>query len=85
MGLGVARDVEAYIQTVAQSDDQFPNRLIAGFLEEYWRLRKDGVKGGDLFEMMCRFAQQGFDRQAKRAAGLAILVYLFESCEVFEQ
>ncbi|RXE56210.1 hypothetical protein ABH15_08660 [Methanoculleus taiwanensis] len=85
MGLGVASDVSRYIESVAQTDVEFPERLKAGFLEEYWRLKKEGVSGGDLFELMCRFAQQGFHRQAERSAGLAVLVYLFEMCEVFEK
>jgi hypothetical protein len=85
MGLGVAGEVSRYIESVAQTDIEFPERLKAGFLEEYWRLRKEGYKGGDLFEFMCRFAQQGFDRQAQRSAGLAVLIHLFETCEVFEK
>jgi len=85
MGLGVASEVSRYIESVAQTDVDFPERLKAGFLEEYWRLKKEGVTGGDLFELMCRFAQQGFQRQAQRSAGLAVLIYLFEMCEVFEK
>jgi len=85
MGLSVASEVSRYIESVAQTDVEFPERLKAGFLEEYWRLRKEGVTGGDLFELMCRFAQQGFQRQTQRSAGLAVLIYLFEMCEVFEK
>ncbi len=85
MGLGVAREVSQYIESVAQTDVEFPERLKAGFLEEYWRLKKEGVSGSELFEFMCRFAQQGFQRQAQRSAGLAVLIYLFEMCEVFEK
>ncbi len=85
MGLGVANEVSRYIQSVAQTDFEFPERLKAGFLEEYWRLKKDGVGGGELFELMCRFAQKGFERQAQRSAGLAVLVHLFETCEVFKK
>lgn len=85
MGLGVASEVAKYIESVAQTDTEFPERLKAGFLEEYWRLKKEGVNGGDLFELMCRFAQQGFQRQAQRNAGLAVLIHLFEACEVFEK
>lgn len=85
MGLGVAGEVARYIESVAQTDYEFPERLKAGFLEEYWRLKREGVKGGDLFELMCRFAQQGFQRQAQRSAGLAVLIHLFEACEVFEK
>lgn len=85
MGLGVASEVAHYIESVAQTDSEFPERLKAGFLEEYWRLKKNGVNGGDLFELMCRFAQQGFQKQAQRSAGLAVLIHLFETCEVFEK
>ncbi len=85
MGLGVANEVSRYIESVAQTDVKFPERLKAGFLEEYWRLKKLGINGSDLFELMCRFAQQGFHRQAQRSAGLAVLIYMFEKCEVFEK
>ncbi len=85
MGLGVANEVARYIESVAQTDQDFPERLKAGFLSEYWRIKKNGGKGGELFELMCRFAQQGFQRQAQRSAGLAVLIHLFEACEVFEK
>ena len=85
MGLSVAREVRAYVESVSQTDSDFPERLKAGFLEEYYRLKREGNSGDDLFDLMCRFAQRGFDEQAKRSAGLAVLVYLFEACEVFEK
>ena len=85
MGLGVASEVARYIESVAQTDSDFPERLKAGFLSEYWRLKKEGVQGGELFELMCRFASQGFQRAAERAAGLAVLMHLFKACEVFEK
>ena len=85
MGLSVAADVSSYIESVAQTDAEFPERLKAGFLEEYWRLTKEGNKGTVLFDSMCHFAQQGFSQQAERSAGLAVLIHLFEVCEVFEK
>jgi len=85
MGLGVASEVARYIETVAQDDPEFPERLKAGFLEEYWRLKKQGVTGGELFELMCSFAKKGFRRHAEQAAGQAVLMHLFETCEVFEK
>ncbi len=85
MGLGVTSEVSRYIENVAQTDGEFPERLKAGFLEEYWRFKRGGINGGDLFELMCQFAQQGFQRQAQRSAGLAVLIHLFEVCEVFEK
>ena len=85
MGLSVSREVGAFVESVAQTDPDFPERLKAGFLEEYYRLKREGHAGDDLFDLMCRFAQRGFREQAKQCAGLAVLVYLFEACEVFEK
>lgn len=85
MGLSVAREVRAYVESVAQTDRDFPERLKAGFLIEYYRLKQQGLSGDCLFDLMCHFAQRGFKEQAKRSAGLAVLVYLFEVCEVFEK
>lgn len=85
MGLSVAREVRAFLESVAQTDQDFPDRLKAGFLEEYFRLKKEGQRGDELFDLMCRFAQRGFREQAKQSAGLAVLTYLFEACEVFEK
>jgi len=85
IGLSVARDVGAYIESISQTEPDFPERLKAGFLSKYYRLKHEGQAGDDLFDLMCIFAQRGFERQAQRSAGLAVLVYLFESCEVFEK
>lgn len=85
MGLAVAREVHSYVESVSQTVSDFPDRLKAGFLEEYYRLKREGHSGDDLFDLMCQFAQRGFDDQARRSAGLAVLIYLFEACEVFEK
>ena len=85
MGLSVSREVRTFIESVAQTDQDFPERLKLGFLQEYYRLRQERHSGDALFDLMCRFAQQGFREQSKKCAGLAVLVYLFETCEVFEK
>lgn len=85
MGLSVARDVGAYVESISQTEPDFPERLKAGFLSEYYRLIHEGQTGDDLFDLICSFAQRGFERQVQRSAGLAVLVYLFEACEVFEK
>jgi hypothetical protein len=85
MGLGVASEVARHIESVAQGDPDFPERLKAGFLAQYWRFRREGSTGSELFELMCAFAKQGFRRQAEQSAGIAVLVHLFETCDVFEK
>lgn len=85
MGLSVSREVRAFVESVTQTEASFPERLKAGFLEEYYRLKREGHSGDELFDLMCRFAQRGFEKQAKKSAGIAVLVYLFEACEVFDK
>lgn len=85
MGLSVAKLVGDFVQCEAQIDSDYPERLQAGFSEEYFRLRREGQRGDELFDLMCDFAQRGVKEQSKRSAGLAVLVYLFEKCDVFEK
>ena len=85
MGLSVVKDVGTYVKDISQIEADFPDRLKTGFLSEYYRLKRQGHTGDVLFELMCRFAQRGFEREVQRSAGLALLVYLFEKCEVFEK
>ncbi|WP_405125026.1 HNH endonuclease [Ralstonia pseudosolanacearum] len=84
-GLTSRTTVSEYVEAEAQLDSDFPERLKAGFLEHYFSLRKKGHKGDELFELMCEFSQRGMRRQADRTAGLAVLIYLFEICDVFEK
>jgi hypothetical protein len=85
MGLSVTREVGAYIESVSQVDANFPERLKAGFLSEYFRLKREGSEGDTLFDLMCVYAGRGMQEQSKKMAGCAVLIYLFESCEVFEK
>lgn len=84
-GLSVAKEIKCYIDNVAKVDPTFPERLRDGFLKYYHEFRHNGSRGDDLFESMCQLAQRGLQKQVERTAGLAVLVYMFESCEVFEK
>lgn len=84
-GLSGRKTVSQYVQAETQSDTDFPVRLKSGFLAHYYKLRSEGHQGDVLFEMMCGFAQRGCKTQAERTAGVAVLVYLFEICDVFDK
>jgi len=85
MGLSKAREVGSFVEHVAQMDSDFPERLKAGFTAEYDRLRDGGVTGDLLFEGLRAFAGGSIHDFARQAAGLVVLTYLFERCEVFEK
>ncbi len=77
--------VERSIHSIARSDPKFPERLNAGFVNEYYRIRKSMSLGDELFLAPLEFANVGDNRFARQAAGLTILAYVFEKCEVLER
>ena len=85
IGLSKAHEVRSFVSGVARLDPRFPERLKAGFTVEYRRLVEMGVIGDALFEGLVDFASSGKHEFRYRAAGLAVLAYLFEVCEVFER
>ncbi|MHC9539257.1 MAG: HNH endonuclease [Vulcanimicrobiota bacterium] len=85
MGISKSKEVHNYLQHTAIVDSQFPERLKAGFVNEYKRLRNEGIFGDALFESLRFFSTGGSADFTRQAAGLAVLAYLFECCEVFEK
>jgi hypothetical protein len=85
IALAKADVVGNFIDTFTRYDNTFSARLRAGFINEYERLKRAGVNGDELFQEMLRFATSGKHDLKSQAAGLAILGYYFEACEVFEK
>ncbi|MEW6608369.1 MAG: ABC-three component system protein [bacterium] len=83
-GMTQVKQVADFINKVP--DIEFSDRLKAGFVNEYNKLKNiDGFMGDDLFDALVGFASGESSDFKQKAAGLAVLVYLFEKCEVFEQ
>ena len=85
MGLSKAAEVKRFVSRLALIDQDFPERVKAGFMMEYRRRRELGSEGDALFQGLAEFAAMGRRELRFRAAGLAVLAYLFEACEVFER
>lgn len=84
MGMGKVREVHRFVEHNAILNPDFPEKLKAGFLAEYQRLRIAGLEGDALFDCLHKFSCGNSSDMKKAAAGLAVLSYLFERCEVFE-
>jgi len=84
LGLSRFTEVEAFIQSFARTDSQFPERLKAGFVKRYNEYLVREISGDALFETLHDFASSGSSNFERQAAGLAVLCYLFQKCEVFE-
>ena len=85
LGLGKTAEVKSFINNLSQFDPQFPERLKAGFAEQYNKEKQKGLSGDSLFEALFDFASGYSTEFRQQAAGLAVLVYLFQLCEIFEK
>jgi hypothetical protein len=85
MGLGKAFEVQRFVDQQMLFDPQYADRLRSGFLAEYYRLRSEGLRGDDLFDGMLDHAIGATSDFNRQAAGLAVLSYLFEKCDIFER
>ncbi len=86
MGLMQGGQVKAYLESVEQFDPGFVSRLIAEFKKRYTELVNDTELNSDaIFEELLVFSSGRATDFRTRAAGLALLAHLFETCEVFEK
>jgi hypothetical protein len=83
LGLGQSRLVESYLNR--NPDPEFSARLRDGFVRQYLELKEHGATPMDNFLGMVRFATADSHEPLSQAAGLAVLAYFFELCEVFEK
>ena len=85
MGLMQSNEVKHYMLEMEKIDEGFVEKLVSGFKEKYLELSGDKQLRGDaIFEILLNFACSHASDFPSRAAGLALLAHLFETCEVFE-
>ncbi|MEH2285450.1 MAG: hypothetical protein V7K90_29735 [Nostoc sp.] len=84
-GVIQARMVGNFVENMVNIIPDFPERLKAGFVKEYQRLQAAGLKGNALLDALHEFSCNRSSDYDLQAAGLAVLYYLFEKCEVFER
>jgi hypothetical protein len=86
IGLMQGSQVKAYLENMEQTDSGFIGRLIGGFKDKYILLVNHSQLDKDaIFEELFDFSCGGATNFIMRAAGLALLAHLFETCEVFEK
>lgn len=85
MGLGQAKEVRHFIENNAKIYfPDIPERIKASLNAGYSDLIKSGIKGDELFIQMYNFSHHNDPDPSRQAAGLAVLCYFFETCDVFE-
>ncbi len=85
MGLAKAGEVRHFIEQNAKIYfPDVPERLKAALNIEYKRLLSQGIRGDELFNQLYRFSHQNSSNTSRQLAGLAVLCYFFETCDIFE-
>jgi len=83
LGLIQVNEVKDFINQ--HPDTDYSERLRNGFVSQYEELKKEGYSDDALFYEMLDFAGNSSGDFNSKAAGLAVLTYFFEQCEVFEK
>lgn len=84
-GLGVAPQVKEFLASRHRTDSHFATRLKNRFLREYTDRYLQGHRGDDLFTLLCSAANRGHLDPLRQMVGIAVVSYLFESCDLFEK
>lgn len=82
-GLIGANQIENFLNQNADMD--YSDKLRKAFVDNYERLKEEGLTGDNLFYALMNVAANGNSDARYMAAGLNVLVYYFHLCEVFEK
>jgi len=83
IGLMQRKQVMDYLNKNA--DPQFSERLKGGFTNKYKEYKGLGQDGNEIFYNLLDFSSNYSDDFEIKAAGLAVLAYFFELCDIFEK
>lgn len=79
------KDVEEFVARSETIEPRYGDALAAGFRNEYRVLAEAGLTGDALFFALADWSAPGHTDLDEKAAGVAVLTYLFHVCEVFEK
>lgn len=85
MAVAGAKEAQRYINFTEPTKPKFGRKLRSAFMAQYHLAVSNGLEGDDLFWHLYHFAAGPDTRSPQNmAAGIAILGYLFTTCEVFD-
>ncbi len=83
-GLAREPEVRTYVADRAKLDEKYPERLLQPLLDIFSDFKADNLRGDDIFVPLWQFAS-GYSLDFNyKVAGLAVLMYFFLRCELFE-
>lgn len=83
-GLAREPEVRTYVKDRAKLDMNYPERLLQPLRDRYFDFKADNISGDDIFVPLWQFTS-GYSLDFNyKVAGLAVMMYFFLRCELFE-
>lgn len=77
--------VKGHIDDLSKFDSSYPERLLSPLKQRYNMLRSGGQNGNIVFDDLRQFAGGNSTEFSIQAAALAVIVYFFHTCDLFEK
>ena len=85
IGLPRMHEVETYVMNRSRLERDFVARLLNPMLTQYDIFREDSISANHVFIDMVQFACGNSRDHVKWVAGIVLVVYFFERCNIFEK
>ena len=85
MGMPRVFQVKAHVDDLSKFDLRFPDRLLSPLKARYNALNRDGLDGSTIFDDLRQFAGGYSTDFSMQSAALAVTVYFFHTCDLFEK
>ncbi|MCY4466347.1 MAG: hypothetical protein OXE46_12500 [Chloroflexi bacterium] len=85
VGFPRTHEVKTYVMHRASLEPDFEARLLNAMLTQYHDYKKTSISSNHLFVDMVQFACGNSRDHVKWLAGIVLVVYFFERCEIFEK
>ena len=85
IGLMKTSDVRKFIEHMTDLIPDFADKVKAGLINEYKKLKAQSLEGDILFDKLQNFACRDSQDFREQTAGLAVVSYFFEACDLFEK
>ena len=85
MSIPRVHEVKGYMNHLSKFDSRYPEQLLNPLQVRFNELRNNGHDGNLVFDYLRQFAAGNSSEFRIQAAALAVIVYFFHTCDLFDQ
>lgn len=84
IGIGFVGEAESYVNQISRTRPGFAYQLLGPLLTLYGNLKEDGISNDDLVSELVHFACGHSRIPSKWLAGIVLIAYFFERCDLLD-